>query len=454
MTETTPNEPVTRFAPSPTGMLHVGAYRTGLFNWLYARKHNGTLLLRIEDTDQERSASEYEEDILNSLAWLEIEYDQFMRQSDRVDRHRELLQQLIDSDYAYVSKEEPVQEGQRNEVIRFRNPGKELTFTDRVRGEVTFDTSSLGDFVIAKSQDEPLFHLAVVADDADGGVTHVIRGEDHISNTPRQILIQRALGFSEPVYAHIPLILASDRSKLSKRNGARAISEYRDEGFLPSAMKNFMALLGWSPGNDQEVFMPDELMRTFSLERVHKSNAIFDEQKLRYINREHIKQLDEQKAREYMIPFLQNAAPIRSGQWELTDRHIDQILPIALERIETFDDARAMLEAGEFDYFFEAPTISDPSVLSWKDSDMTTTKEHLSTIYELLQNIEDNNFYHKSIHDAIWPYADEQGRGEVLWPFRYSLSGRDKSPDPFTLAALLGKTETLERVKSAVNMLS
>ena len=246
---------ITRFAPSPTGFLHLGSARTAFFNYLYARKNKGKFILRIEDTDKERSTREFEEDIINALSWLKIPYETLYKQSERTDIYKKYLKKLVDEDKAYVSKEEVKKEGHREEVIRFRNPNKKIKFADLVRGDIEFDTTDLGDFVIAKSSEEPLYHLAVVVDDFEMGITHVIRGEDHISNTPRQILIGEALGAPRPQYAHIPLILAPDRSKLSKRHGALAIAEYRNRGYMSEAICNYLALLGWNPGTDQEIFL-------------------------------------------------------------------------------------------------------------------------------------------------------------------------------------------------------
>ena len=255
---------VTRFAPSPTGLFHSGSYRTALFSYLYARQNGGQFILRIEDTDKARSKKEYEDNIIESLKWIGLEYDAFYRQSDNLPTHQKYLNQLIAEGKAYVSKEPargkdgaPVlgEDGKEKmvEVVRFKNPGGKVKFHDLIRGDIEMDTTELKDFVIAKNLNEPLFHLAVVVDDFTEGVTHVIRGEDHISNTPRQILIARAIGAPEPTYAHLPLILAEDRSKLSKRKGALAITEYRDKGFLPEAVVNYMALLGWNPGTEQEI---------------------------------------------------------------------------------------------------------------------------------------------------------------------------------------------------------
>lgn len=276
-------------APSPTGKLHIGTARTALFNYLFAKKHGGKFILRIDDTDKERSTKEFEESILESLKWLGIHYDEVYRQSERTDIYNSYLKKVIDSGKAYVSKEEVKEEGQRSEVIRLKNPNKKVTFKDLVRSEVTFDTTELGDIVIAKSMEEPLYHFTSVVDDHEMGVTHIIRGEDHISNTPRQILIQEAIGAKSPEYAHLPLILAEDRSKLSKRKHGESVSldYYRDKGYSPEAINNYMALLGWNPGTEQEIFTLDELIEAFDMSRVHKGGAILDENKLAWVNRKH-----------------------------------------------------------------------------------------------------------------------------------------------------------------------
>ena len=275
---------ITRFPPSPTGNFHVGSARTALFNFLFARKNNGKFILRIEDTDKARSKKEFEDDIFESLEWLGLKYDEFYRQSDRGKIYRTYIEKILDDGSIYEDEDK---------IIRFKNPNKKVKFNDLVRGEIEFDTTELKDFIIAKSVDEPRYHLAVVIDDFESNITHVIRGEDHISNTPRQILIQEAIGAPRPIYAHLPLILAPDRSKLSKRKHGESVSlnYYRDKGYSPEAMINYLALLGWNPGTEQEIFTLDELINVFDFSRVHKGGAIFDEKKLAWVNRKHFNKL-------------------------------------------------------------------------------------------------------------------------------------------------------------------
>lgn len=393
---------VVRIPPSPTGNLHIGTARTALFNYLFAVKHAGKVVLRIEDTDKERSKKEFEENIIESLSWLGIKHDgEVIRQSERTEKYREALTRMIEKDVAYVSKE-PSKNDSNVEVsvVRLRNPGKVVTFTDLVRGEISFDTTELGDFVIAKSMDEPLYHLAVVFDDADAGVTHVIRGEDHISNTPRQILIQEAMGVSRPAYAHIPLILAPDRSKLSKRHGATAVTDYRDQGYLPQAMVNYLALLGWNPGTDQEIFTMEELVEQFDLQKIQKGGAIFDQKKLDWVQKEHIKLLPIEKQKEIIRKGIENE-PYMVGEPEL-----------------------------------------DPEKIAWKKSTKEDAVKHLEEAKKIIG--EDGD---------LMAYAESVGKGGVLWPMRYALTGAEASPDPFIMLEFLGKEKSLKRIENAIMVL-
>lgn len=439
------NDIITRFAPSPTGFLHVGAYRTALFNYLYAKKHEGKVILRIEDTDKERSEQQYTDNIHDSISWLGLSFDETYVQSEMLASHTDALQRLIHSGAAYVSKEEAKEEGQRSEVIRFKNPNETITFTDLIRGEITFDTTDLKDFVIAKSMDEPLYHLAVVVDDAAAGVTHIIRGEEHISNTPRQILIRRALGLPDGTYAHIPLILAPDKTKLSKRKGAKAITEYRDEGYLPEALINFMAFLGWNPGGEKEVYTVDEIIKEFDLSKIQKGGAVFNEEKLRWFNKEHMKKLSVEAQKVAIEEWFKTS----DKALELDDTLLNKLHPVIMERIDVWSDIHTMIKEGEFDYLFDAPS-PEKNALVWKKEEYPeNTKEYLNHIVSSLENVEAGEFTADSVKEAIWPYAEEKGKGNVLWPMRFALTGREKSPDPFTVAGLLGKKETIARLQVA-----
>lgn len=438
---------VTRFAPSPTGLLHAGNYRTAIFAYLFARKHNGTFILRIEDTDKARSTKANEENILDSLSWLGIEHDgTIYRQSEHSHVYREYLEKLIKEDKVYVSKETPTEAGGRAEVIRFRNPNKKVTFHDMIRGDITFDTTELGDFVIAKSLDEAIFHFVVVVDDYLMGVTHVIRGEDHISNTPRHILIQEALGAPTPLYAHLPLLLGPDRAKLSKRKGALPMTEYRARGFLPEALFNFMALLGWNPGTEKEIYTKEELIADFTLEKVQKSGAIFDDVKLRWMNKEHLKRMPKDVFVDKIYSILTTETTLRNISKEI----ISRIYNLLLERIETFNDIRTSVESGDLGYYFDTPSY-EANLLLWKNSSgLEESKTHLLKTKELLDVSTIEYPTEDEAKNTVWAYAEEKGRGNVLWPLRIALSGKEKSPNPFALISVLGKTESLKRIDNAI----
>jgi len=347
-----PGEVRTRFAPSPTGYLHIGLARTCLFNYLFAKKNEGVFILRIEDTDIERSGREYEKDILESLKWLGIEWDEGpdvggehgpYRQSERLNIYAKYLERLLAEDkayYCFCSEEElevqrqyqlsigeafrysgkcanlSKEEAQRllsqgkPAVIRFRVPSKKIEFNDLIRGKLEFEISLMGDIVIAKNLTTPLYNFACVVDDFEMKISHVIRGEEHISNTPKQILLQKALNFPLPQYAHLPIILAPDRTKLSKRYGAVGISQYKKEGYLPEALVNFMAFLGWNPGGEREIYSMPSLIKEFSLERVQKGGAIFNIKRLDFLNSFYIRQRSVEKLTELCLPYLIEAGLI------------------------------------------------------------------------------------------------------------------------------------------------
>lgn len=440
----------TRIAPSPTGALHIGTARTALFNYVFAKQQGGEFINRIEDTDATRNQEVYEQDIFNGLEWLGLTADATYRQSERAGEHRQALEKLVESGAAYVSNEEARDGSGKNvEIIRLSNPGTTISFTDMIRGDISFDTTELGDFVIARSFEQPLYHLAVVVDDADMEITHVIRGEDHISNTPRQILIQQALGLPEPHYAHIPLILAPDRSKLSKRKHATAITQYQAQGYLPEAIINYLALLGWHPESDDEYLTLSEIIELFDITRVQKGGAVFDQEKLRWFNRQHMLKIPEDAFVETATDILRETL-----DREVSDTLGKQIAHLARERIEVWDDLRVDAEAGEYDYLFSAPTL-DPALIPGKSSDAKTAALHLQTLHDMLHEAPEEAFKgSESVKTLIWEYANAQGRGAVLWPFRYALTGREQSPDPFTIAAILGKQEVIRRVAAACEHLS
>ena len=446
---------VTRFPPSPTGRFHIGSARTALFNYLFTAQNQGTMYLRFEDTDKARSKKEFEDDILNSLAWLDIPYTmpKIARQSERTETYRDYFEKLLEKNLAYEA--EASQGDESKKVIRFRNPNKKITFNDLIHGEISFDTTELGDFIIAKNRDEPLYHIAVVIDDYEMGVTHVIRGMDHVSNTPRQILILEAFGFPRPHYAHIPLILAKDRSKLSKRHGATSVTEYREAGYLPEAMLNYLALLGWNPGDDREYLSRDELIESFDLARVQKGSAIFDETKLLSVNQHWMRALSD----DAFLTRLNECRDVKRPDIEKKAIHLLK------ERAHTFKEAREML-AGELLCLFETPEIERGKLVEKEPKERPgMTKTALECLLEALEALPEG-LSADAVKEALMPFADAEaakglpagqtgkgGRGAVLWPLRYTLSGQERSPDPFTLISILGREETVSRIRNAVAIL-
>lgn len=457
-----------RLAPSPTGFLHVGTARTALFNWLFARHHGGKFVLRIEDTDLERSEKRFEKDILDGLKWLGLDWDEGpVRQTDRLDVYEGYLEKLLEIGRAYFcfcTKEELDAERERQQVngiapryngkcsklspeesaqrlavkapavIRFRIPEKVVTFHDIIRGEVSFDGTLIGDVVIAKNVRAPLYNFAVVVDDADMEISHVIRGEEHLANTPRQIFIQEALGFPRPEYAHLPLILNPDRSKMSKRFSATAIQEYKDRGYLPGALINFIALLGWHPKDDREIF-PDmeELAKEFELERVQKAGAVFNVEKLDWLNAQYIKKIPARG----LVKFL----GLKPSEDNL------KIIELTRERMKKLSDFKEL--AG---FFLELPDY-DPKILVWKKTTKTDTLANLRKAEEILGAAKKSDFTMANLEKVLMPVAEERGRGEFLWPLRAALSGQEASPGPFEILDALGQKESLRRIAIAIERL-
>jgi len=505
----------TRFAPSPTGPLHVGGCRTALFNYIFAKQHQGRFILRIEDTDKERSKKEYEKDIIENLKWLGIEWDEGpidaeskeylgslgpYRQSERGEIYKKYLKLLFEKNLAYycfcspeeleaerqeqmargvpprysgkcasLSREEAERRLAKGEpaVIRFRVLPKKVSFTDMIRKKVEFDSSLFGDFVIAKDLNTPLYNFAAVVDDFEMKITHVIRGEDHLSNTPKQILLQEALGFPTPIYAHLPLILGPDRSKLSKRHGVMAIEDYRKLGYLPEALINFLAFLGWNPGTEREIYSIDALIKDFSMERVQKSGAVFNQKRLDFLNGFYIRNRPVEKITALCIPYLIEAGfleteekektggflagnyKIRETKEQITFSQLERIISLYQERMKKLSEITQLT-----DFFFKESIVYEKTLLFWKDIKEEELKEILDNIYKLLSGIKEENWNEESIKNVLLPYAEEcKDRGKVLWPFRVALTGKKASAGPFEISAILGKEKTLKRVEKAKEIL-
>lgn len=442
-----------RFPPSPTGYCHVGTARMAILNFLFARKHGGVIIFRSEDTDKERSSREYEDDIIEQLHWLGLSWDEFYRTSELVGTHTKALQKLIAEDKAYLSEEESRKEpGKTVRVVRMRNPGKVITFTDIIRGDITFDTTELKDFAIARALDDPLYNLAVVVDDGEMGITHVIRGEDHISNTPRQILIQEALGYPRPAYAHYPLHLGSDRSKLSKRTGDVAVRSYREKGYLAPALLNYLATLGWTAPSGREVLSLEEMISEFELSDVHKSGAVFDMEKLNWYNRHYLRAMPLADFAIESGKVLKSSLEARGIAW--SEHTATSLAPLIRDRISVWGELDVLADEGEFDYFFTEPRL-DTARIAQKGVSADDTIRHVERVKQFLSALPENDYADaERIKAAVWEYAGAEGRGAVLWPLRYALTGREKSPDPFEVAQLIGKEASLRRIDVALAMLA
>src|SRR3954469_15707880 len=411
-----------RFAPSPTGELHIGGARTALYNWLLARKQGGQLVLRIEDTDRERSTPENVEQILDALRWLELDWDEGpLSQAARVDEHTAAVEQLLESGHAYED------EG----AVRMRVPDEaETVFHDAIRGEIATPNQAIKDFVIRRSDGSPLYNLAAAVDDRDMGITQVIRGEDHISNTPRQVMILRGLGSEPPAYAHLPLLHGPDGKKLSKRHGAASVQELRDAGYLPEAVRNYIALLGWGFDESTTFFTTEELIDAFSLERVGRSPAVFDEQKLRWMNGRYIREMDPDE--------LTRVLEERLGRTGLRPA-----VGIAQEKMQTLEDFWRL--AG----FLVEPQPTDEK--AWAKVMRDGAAENLARAREALAGVEP--FDQQHVEEALRGVVDELEvkPKDVYQPIRVAISGSTVSPGIFESVVVLGREETLSRIDSALS---
>lgn len=456
-----------RIAPSPTGFLHIGTARSTLFNYVFARKFGGHFLLRIDDTDVLRSNRKFEEDIINGLSWLGFSWDSFFRQSERLSTYRMYLENLLKERKIFFcrhsidelakeredqmrKKEAPrhvCSDREKNYsegILRFKNNRTELiAFTDIIRGEISFNPAILGDFSVAKNLDSPLYNFSTVVDDGLEHITHVIRGEDHIPNTPKQILIQEALGLNRHQYAHLPLILGKDRSKLSKRHGATSIIQYKKNGYLPDAMVNFLGLLGWHPPEHifkEEIFSLDDMITYFSLEHVQKSGAVFDPDKLLWLNSVYIRKTDTRSIADMAYSYLPSAwqeIAKKNNEWWNT------IVALEQTRLNRLD------EIGErVNYFFEEPSLRK-DILMDTLKDTSRVLKHLSYVYDTISDFNEKKITLELLESKIMPYAEKEGKKEVLWPLRVALTGKRASPGLFEVALLLGKEKVLARIKKA-----
>lgn len=477
---------VTRFAPSPTGFMHIGGVRTALFAYLYARQNNGTYILRIEDTDKSREVDGSIAHIQESLRWLGIDWDfgpsnpgKFgsCLQSDRLDLYKTYALKLVEQGLAYpdpytdeemekfrasadLEKRPFLYRNHRPESfakwdgsasLRFKVPEiKRYTWHDEVRGDLSAGEEMLDDFVILKSDGYPTYNFAHIIDDLEMGVTHVMRGQEFISSMPKFLSLYDALQIPYPVFVTLPPIMGPDgKKKLGKRDGAKDLLEYRTDGYLPEAMRNFLALIGWNPGGEQEIYSGSELIRAFSISKIQRSGGAFNEEKLRWMNKCY---LDKQPL-DFKFSYLSDALPENIKQLpQFEEDRLRRLLPVVFERVHNRVEIRAAAEAGEYDFAFSAP-LYETSLLKWKnDESVSAALPRLTRAHELLSAADFSS--PESIKAALWGFAEEVGRGELLWPLRTALSGRAQSPDPFIIAHIIGQSETLSRIKSACDKIS
>ena len=480
--------PRVRFAPSPTGYLHIGGARTALFNWLFARRHGGVFVLRIEDTDAERSSDEMVEGILDGMRWLELPWDEGPKiggphapyfQSQRLARYRELAEQLVVSGHAYycyctadeirVRREAAEAAGvgwkydraccaltaaevdarerdQRPRAIRFRVPSGAMRFEDMVHGAIEFDGANLEDFVILRSDRHPTYQLSVVADDVDMAITHVVRGDDHISNTPKQILVYQALGAPLPVFAHVPLILGADRKRLSKRHGATSVIEYARLGYLPEALVNFLALLGWSPGNDRELFTRDELVNTFGLDGISGGNAVFNPEKLDWFNQQYIMRLAPDELARRVRPWFESA-----GLWDddfVSRRHawFAAVLELFRTRVKRLDEFVTQSR-----FFFDDAVEYDEAAVS-KHLATAGMKANLIAIDAALRQAAPYDLQTTELAIRATAEAKSVKAATLIHAVRVAVTGKSVSPGLFEVLALLGRERVHKRLIGAANL--
>lgn len=461
----------TRFAPSPTGYLHVGGARTALFSWLYAKKHQGDFILRIEDTDLERSTEESVQAIFDGMQWLGLDHDEGpFYQTKRFDRYKALIQQLLDEGkayYCYCSKEEldalrekqmkngekPRYDGRYRDfdgappedvppVVRFKNPQEgAVVINDAVKGTVTVSNSELDDLIIARSDGSPTYNFTVVVDDLDMGVTHCIRGDDHLNNTPRQINILKALGAEPPIYAHVPMILGSDGKRLSKRHGAVSVMQYHEDGYLPEALLNYLVRLGWSHG-DQELFTVDEMIEHFDLSGINKAASTFNPDKLLWMNQQYIMNLPIEQIAVAVKPFMEKLDVAGCDA-----ENFNQVLEAQRER------AKTLIELAEICAFYYQEFDGYPEKPAKKQ-----LKPETVAVFEALSNKLNSlsDWTRESIHAVIMAVVEEQElkMGQVGGPFRLAVTGGTPAPDLDLTIALVGKEKTLQRLAKAIEWIN
>jgi glutamyl-tRNA synthetase len=467
-----------RFAPSPTGYLHVGGARTAIFNWLLAYREGGKFLLRIEDTDRKRSSTASIQQIINSLQWLGLKWDsEPLFQSQRFRRYQEVVQQIIKKGMAYycfcskeiLQQQKAIAQEQKqpylydgrckkltqqqvktnlqkniSHTVRLKVPEGYTRFLDGVHGEVVVNNNEIDDFVILRSDNTPVYQLAVVVDDHDMGITHILRGDDHLSNTPKQILIFQALDWPIPKFSHLPLILGPDKVPLSKRHGASSVEDFREQGILPEALFNYLCLLGWAPGNDKELMSREEIIERFTLERVNKANAVFDLQKLLWINGKYLTKLNMDDLISILKQRMENDQLREIGQHSISFNHL---VDLVKQRARTVQD----IESG-IQYFFYDPSDYDQKGVE-KYFKNPECSDLLSGVLAVISS--ENDFAAGPLELKIRSYAEERGinAAQIIHPLRLALTGRTASPGIFEIMQILGRMKVNRRIQRALEFI-
>ena len=441
-------KPRVRFAPSPTGFLHVGSARTALFNWMYARSTGGTYILRVEDTDQERNRPELTQQLLQELEWLGLDWDEGpIFQSEKLERHREVVKTFLEDGHAYLCDDENREvEGSvlaEGLAVRFRMPeDKTISFTDLVRGEVTFNTGDLEDFVIWRSNGTPMFLLANAVDDADMGITHAIRGEDLLSGVPKVLLLLDAMGVEHPTYAHLPLLVNEQRKKLSKRRDDVAVGDYREKGFLPEAMVNYLALLGWGPPDGVEIRSLSEIVKIFNIEDVNKAAAFFDIQKFEHINSSYLRNLSKEDFMQRVEPWIGNGAPWPEERFD--SEKFSMMADLIQEKLRTLSDTPRFVDF----LFLEQPDVDEDS---WKKT-MKDPQVADSLLGHVADSFEDCEWETDVLKDLVTKAGEKVDLklGTAQAPLRVAVTGRTVGPPLFeTMSCCMTREEVLKRISDA-----
>lgn len=472
-----------RFAPSPTGNLHIGGARTALFNYIFAKQNNGSFILRMEDTDLKRSSAESEKIIMDGLRWLGIDWDEGVdkggdfgpyRSMERLDIYKEFTQKLLEEGKAYyccctqeelekqredlikegkmprytgkcrdlnLNKEDVEKEG-REFVIRFKVPENEtIVVEDLIRGKVEFDSNGIGDFVIVKSDGIPVYNFAVAIDDSLMEISHIIRGEEHLSNTPRQVMINKALGFENPKFAHVSLILGKDRTKMSKRHGSTWVEQYKNEGYLPEAIINFLALLGWSPEGEEEIFSLEELIKYFSFDRVAKNPAVFDMEKLKWMNSSYIRNSNPERITDMAIPYLVEAGFITEAESKENYQWLKKVIEVVKDSVSTISEIPS-----HADIFFKKELEVEND-----EAEEVLKQEHLLELFDSLEKYLDESGEEieeseaKSICKKVQKETGVKGK-KLFMPIRVLLTGKTHGPEIPLVFSLMGKTAVKKRI--------